>query len=613
MRTTKTILAIMLLCSVLSSVAFAFDPIYINFQPSASAVPPGYLVDAGDDYGDRGNGYSYGWDGDNFETRQRTHADQRYATVNHLQKVGDDTWEIGIPNGTYDVDVVFGDPDYADQTNDMNVEGVMLDDPDGQDNFDEYFGLSVVVGDGRLTISPQGSAVNSKICYIDIYIAESDPPTPDPATFASAPAAISESEISMTATTGSDASGPVEYYFDATDGGNDSGWQTGTSYTDTGLAASTQYTYTVTMRDAFENTGAASSPASATTDADIYPPTPDPATFAMAPTADSGSAISMTATAGSDASGPVEYYFDATDGGNDSGWQTSVSYTDTGLADDTQYCYTVQMRDALANTGAASAPSCVTTLGPPVTVPDVTGQPQATAESNIVAAGLVVGTITTSSNGSVPEGDVISQNPIGGTSIPSGSPVDLVISTGIIASPDYMAYVVAYADAMVADGRDTYGPEHTPLFASALNRSTMQIGDFGAIEGEREDDRSLRGSNPQEDLGLYAILYRLTELTGQKQYAEAADQSLEYFFNNCQSANTGLMTWGEHLFWHLENEAMGGNDMHEMSSEWPHWDECYRLAPDASWNFAIGLWDHQIANQSTGTFSRHATCDGRIF
>ena len=76
----------------------------------------------------------------------------------------------------------------------------------------------------------------------------------------------------MTATTGSDASGPVEYYFDETSGnpgGSDSGWQTSPSYTDTGLSPSTQYTYTVQMRDSapMPNVGTASSPANATTDA----------------------------------------------------------------------------------------------------------------------------------------------------------------------------------------------------------------------------------------------------------------------------------------------------------------------------------------------------------
>jgi hypothetical protein len=40
---------------------------------------------------------------------------------------------------------------------------------------------------------------------------DKDPPTPDPAMFSSVPSAVSSSAISMTATTGSDASPPIEY------------------------------------------------------------------------------------------------------------------------------------------------------------------------------------------------------------------------------------------------------------------------------------------------------------------------------------------------------------------------------------------------------------------
>ncbi len=101
---------------------------------------------------------------------------------------------------------------------------------------------------------------------------DTDAPTPNPATFSSAPSADSSSAISMTATTGSDATGPVYYYFDETsgeNGGTDSGWQTSPDYTDDGLDASTQYTYTVQMRDSAStpNVGTVSSPANATTDA----------------------------------------------------------------------------------------------------------------------------------------------------------------------------------------------------------------------------------------------------------------------------------------------------------------------------------------------------------
>jgi hypothetical protein len=103
---------------------------------------------------------------------------------------------------------------------------------------------------------------------------DTDPPTPDPMTWAAVPAADTDS-ISMTATTASDPSG-VEYYFDETTanpGGNDSGWQPGASYTDDGLIASTQYCYEVTARDlsANQNETAVSSNECATTPAGCSP------------------------------------------------------------------------------------------------------------------------------------------------------------------------------------------------------------------------------------------------------------------------------------------------------------------------------------------------------
>jgi hypothetical protein len=82
---------------------------------------------------------------------------------------------------------------------------------------------------------------------------------------------------------------------------------------------------------------------------DIYPPTPDPMTWATAPNATGTTSISMTATTASDPSG-VEYYFMCTaGGGHDSGWQDSATYEDTSLLGETQYTYRVQARDMSAN------------------------------------------------------------------------------------------------------------------------------------------------------------------------------------------------------------------------------------------------------------------------
>ncbi len=106
---------------------------------------------------------------------------------------------------------------------------------------------------------------------------------------------------------------------------------------------------------------------------------------------------------------------------------------------------------------ASSAPDTVLVTADPVlvTVPDVVGLAQAAAESAIVAAGLVVGTISTANSSTVPAGDVISQNPLAGASVAAGSAVDLVVSLGpaLVTVPDVVGLAQAAAEsAIVAAG-----------------------------------------------------------------------------------------------------------------------------------------------------------------
>ena len=123
---------------------------------------------------------------------------------------------------------------------------------------------------------------------------------------------------------------------------------------------------------------------------DPYPPSPATMSFATAPYATGDSSIAMIATTATDISG-VEYYFTCTaGGGDDSGWQDSTSYEDTGLTPATGYTYTVKARDLSVNYNetAASGPASATTNSTDTTVPDpctmsFATPPYATGDSSI--------------------------------------------------------------------------------------------------------------------------------------------------------------------------------------------------------------------------------------
>ncbi|MFC1677759.1 agmatine deiminase family protein, partial [Planctomycetota bacterium] len=112
-------------------------------------------------------------------------------------------------------------------------------------------------------------------------------PEPNIMTWNILPYATGTTSISMTATTATDDTTPVYYYFECTTNGDaNSTWQLSETYEATGLDPSTEYTFRVKARDSSpaQNETAWSTAESATTNApDTDPPTPNPATFDSAP------------------------------------------------------------------------------------------------------------------------------------------------------------------------------------------------------------------------------------------------------------------------------------------------------------------------------------------
>ncbi|MFH1215539.1 MAG: hypothetical protein V1706_03455 [Pseudomonadota bacterium] len=141
----------------------------INFQPSASPVPTGYIVDSGDSYNDtRG----YGWIQQSLDgTRDRDNPaspDNAYDT--NIRVLPDAIWEIKVPNGTYSITVCAGDPSYPSEIQAIQAENLAIINREALSSTVLWIERSskVTVNDERLTLTFTGSALMSKLCWLKI-------------------------------------------------------------------------------------------------------------------------------------------------------------------------------------------------------------------------------------------------------------------------------------------------------------------------------------------------------------------------------------------------------------------------------------------------------------
>jgi N-acetylneuraminic acid mutarotase len=166
-------------------------PAAINFQSASAAVPAGYVADTGLAFGDRGGGFQFGWDQSiTSATRDRNAAsspDQRYDTFVHTQLNGSRKFEVAVPNGSYTVRLVAGDPNYFNSVYKFNLENVLAlsGTPTSGNRWIDNT-ATVNVSDGRLTLTNASGSSNNKIAFITI--AATSPATQTP--FSGTPIAL---------------------------------------------------------------------------------------------------------------------------------------------------------------------------------------------------------------------------------------------------------------------------------------------------------------------------------------------------------------------------------------------------------------------------------------
>lgn len=174
-------------------------------------------------------------------------------------------------------------------------------------------------------------------------IYEKNDPTPNPMTFSTNPQATGNTTIFMAATTASDVSGGIEYYFDAVSGSpnrTDSGWQTSTSYNDGSLASNTKYGYKIKAKDANGNETSLSSTKY------IYTKQVTPTIEVSSRTTTSISLRATNINNSTSGDSAIRWDGDSSSAGEtDSGWEDGTTYTDSGLEPGQQYRWRAYARN----------------------------------------------------------------------------------------------------------------------------------------------------------------------------------------------------------------------------------------------------------------------------
>lgn len=165
------------------------------------------------------------------------------------------------------------------------------------------------------------------------------------------------------------------------------------------------------------------------------------------------------------------------------------------------------------------------------------------------------------------------------------------------AESDYLRAARTFADVMLAHGRDRLGEVPTALWCGVIDAETLRVPqraeEVPALPGIRNQDRAVGGSNYYHDLGALVAFRALTEVTGEQVYARAADDYTRDFLRLGQSPETGLLAWGEHLYYDVFRDRVAAERIHhEFLAGTPPWAQFHRIDPVATAKAIAGIRHH---------------------
>ena len=163
-----------------------------------------------------------------------------------------------------------------------------------------------------------------------------------------------------------------------------------------------------------------------------------------------------------------------------------------------------------------------------------------------------------------------------------------------------------FADQLIEHGRDRYGAKKTPLFVSQLDIDTRRIPPADTVlygQGHRGGAGPTM-NNLQFDSGLIRLLDTLSEVTGDRKYAQVVDEYLGYYLANLPEGKTGFFPWGDHRGYDVvADQTIKAN--HEFKNIYPPWERFYEINPAAVTRQIESLKLHIYDESRSWAFSRH--------
>ncbi len=159
--------------------------------------------------------------------------------------------------------------------------------------------------------------------------------------------------------------------------------------------------------------------------------------------------------------------------------------------------------------------------------------------------------------------------------------------------------VQQFADTVLEQGRDTYGPAPTPLLVDGLNIETRQ-----PVRWVHRGEAWIC-SNLASQQNLFRTLVGLSRLIGQERYRETAAAAVSYHFEQLVRS-CGLLQWGGHRFYDAATgRFVGEQDTHELKCSYPFFEFLYEVDAAATRRYIESLWNAHILDWNQLDMNRH--------